>query len=346
MTFQSILDGEHSGLSLPEEKLSPASTVPIRSLLSPDSPRLHGESDAHAQVLAESEVVFPPIIAHRETMRVIDGAHRLRATVLRGESEIQVRFFDGNEADAFVLAVEANIKHGLPLSRADRRAAAERIIVSHPHWSDRAIAAATGLAAKTVSAIRRRATGDIPQLRARVGRDGRTRPLDAADGRRRATALMRANPAASMRQIAAAARVSQGTARDVRDRLARGEDPVAPQRRRRPQPGQQRFNGGGLPGDRRFTALASSPENRALLLKRLKQDPSLRFTETGRTLIRLLDLHSLGPHEWSRLVDTAPAHCRGTIAELVRACAEMWQELASLFDQGACAGSHKAAARD
>ncbi|MET7737595.1 ParB/RepB/Spo0J family partition protein [Streptomyces sp. NPDC005402] len=279
-------------------------------------------------------------------MRVIDGAHRLRAAMLRGESEIQVRFFDGNEADAFVLAVEANIKHGLPLSRADRRAAAERIIASHPHWSDRAIASATGLAAKTVGATRRRATGEVPQLRARVGRDGRTRPLDAADGRRRATALIRENPAASMRQIAAAAQVSQGTARDVRDRLARGEDPVAPQRRRASQPKQQQFKGGGRPSDRQFTALASSPENRALLLERLKQDPSLRFTETGRTLIRLLDLNSIGPHEWGRLVDTAPAHCRDIIAELIRACAEMWQELASRFDQGACAGSYEVRAGD
>ncbi|MGW2476903.1 streptomycin biosynthesis protein [Streptomyces sp. NPDC001665] len=345
MTFQPIRDAEHSSLSLLEDKLSPVTKVPIRTLLSPDSPRLHGESDAHAQVLAESEDDFPPIIAHRETMRVIDGAHRLRAAVLRGESEILVRFFDGNESDAFVLAVKANIKHGLPLSRADRRAAAERIIASHPHWSDRAIASSTGLAAKTVGAIRR-ATADIPQLRARVGRDGRTRPLDAADGRRRATALIRENPAASMRQIAVAARISQGTARDVRDRLARGEDPVAPQRRRSPQPKQQQFRGGGLPRDRQFTALASSPENRALLLERIKQDPSIRFTETGRTLIRLLDLHSLGPRELRRLVDTAPAHWRGTIAELVQACAEMWQELASLFDQGACAGSHEAAARD
>lgn len=340
MSFHPTLNGQQSGLSSVEKKLSHTTTVPIRSLQSSDSPRLHGESSAHTQVLAESEAHLPPIVAHRTTMRVIDGSHRLRAAILRGESEIQVRFFDGNEADAFILAVEANIKHGLPLSREERRAAAGRIIASHPHWSDRAIASATGLAAKTVGVIRRRATGDGPQLRARMGRDGRIRPLDAVDGRQRATTLIRENPAASMRQIAAAAKVSQGTARDVRDRLARGEDPVAPRRRGSSQPNQQQFTGGDRLSDRQFSSVASSPDNRALLLERLKKDPSLRFTEAGRTLLRLLDLNSMDVHDLSRLVDTAPAHCRDIIAELSRACAEVWQEFALQFDQGARTESH------
>ena len=70
-------------------------------------------------------------------MRVIDGTHRLRAALLRGVDVIDVLYFDGPDADAFVLAVELNHTHGLPLSRADRTAAAERIIGSHPDWSDR-----------------------------------------------------------------------------------------------------------------------------------------------------------------------------------------------------------------
>lgn len=306
--------------------------VPIRSLLSLDSPRLHGASDAHAHTLADSEGDLPPIIVHRETMRVIDGAHRLRAAELRGERQIQARFFEGNGADAFVLAVEANVKHGLPLSRADRRAAVERIITSHPHWSDRAIASATGLAAKTVGSIRHRATGDIPRLRARVGQDGRTRPLDATDGRRRAATLLRENPTASMRQVAAAAGISQGTARSVRDRLARGEDPVAP---RRPSSGSEGWQSDDDTPSRPLTTIAPISESRSVKLERLKQDPSLRFTDTGRTLIRLLDLHCLGPHEWNQLLDAVPSHCRGIIAELARGCVETWQELAHRLEQDA-----------
>jgi hypothetical protein len=101
---------------------------------------------------------LPPILVHRATMRVIDGMHRLRAATLRGDREIAVRFFDGDAGSAFVRAVVANVYNGLPLSRSDRAAAAARIVATHPHWSDRAVATATGLAPATVAAVRRRAT--------------------------------------------------------------------------------------------------------------------------------------------------------------------------------------------
>ena len=76
-----------------------------------------------------------------------------------------------------------HVEHGMPLTRADRKAAAQRIVMIRPQWSDRAIAAVGGLSAKTVGAIRRRSTEEIPQSNARLGGDGRVRPLAAADGR-------------------------------------------------------------------------------------------------------------------------------------------------------------------
>ncbi|MEE3922534.1 ParB/RepB/Spo0J family partition protein [Micromonospora sp. BRA006-A] len=119
--------------------------LPIACLRAADSPRLAGEDDLHAQTLAETDAPLPPILVHRGTMRVIDGMHRLRAAVLRGETQIAARLFDGTVEAAFVLAVQANVTHGLPLSLADREAAAQRILRSHPHWSDRAVATAAGL---------------------------------------------------------------------------------------------------------------------------------------------------------------------------------------------------------
>src|ERR1700689_3893888 len=105
-------------------------------------------------------------------MRVIDGMHRLRAASLQARQTIDVIFFDGSEADVFLHAVQENIAHGLPLSQADRRAAAERIVASHPQMSDRAIGHSVGLAVKTVAAIRKRSSEEVPQSDARVGRDG------------------------------------------------------------------------------------------------------------------------------------------------------------------------------
>ncbi|MFE3193073.1 ParB N-terminal domain-containing protein [Nocardia sp. NPDC059240] len=110
-------------------------------------------------MLTESSTPLPAIIVHRRTMRVVDGAHRLAAAKELGHETIAVRFFDGSENEAFVLAVHANIAHGLPLSLAERKAAARRLVLSHPQWSDRLIADVAGLSHKTVSAERRRTAG-------------------------------------------------------------------------------------------------------------------------------------------------------------------------------------------
>src|SRR5438477_12197277 len=78
-------------------------SVSVASLITADSPRLAGENIEHAHTLAQSDAAFPPIIVHRSSMRIIDGMHRLRAAILQGRDEIDVKFFDGSEKDAFVL---------------------------------------------------------------------------------------------------------------------------------------------------------------------------------------------------------------------------------------------------
>ena len=173
--------------------------VPVLSLRVADSPRLNGEDKAHVARLAETETPFPPILVDRRTMRVIDGMHRLMAASMQGRKTIDVIFFSGSEADVFLRAVQENVAHGLPLSRADRSAAVARIIASHPHMSDRAIAHSVGLAAKTVAAIRKSSGTDVPGPNARVGLDGKVRPLDSGGGRRRAAELLTEQPDASLR---------------------------------------------------------------------------------------------------------------------------------------------------
>src|ERR1044072_4324236 len=103
---------------------SPVIKIRISDLQPAESPRIEGENREHVQLIAESDDIQPPIIVHRATMRVIDGMHRVRAAELRGRTEIDARFFDGATLDAFVLAVHANVTHGLPLSLADRLQAA------------------------------------------------------------------------------------------------------------------------------------------------------------------------------------------------------------------------------
>ena len=120
------------------------------------------------------------------------------------------------------------------MSQADRRAAAERIIASHPHMSDRAIGHSAGLAAKTVAAIRKRSSEQVPQSNVRVGRDGRVRPLNSEEGRQRAADLLVQRPGASLRDVARVTGIAPATVLDVRKRLERGRariiDPSAAMR--------------------------------------------------------------------------------------------------------------------
>ncbi|MGH3439435.1 MAG: ParB N-terminal domain-containing protein [Sciscionella sp.] len=306
----------------------PIVTVPIDLLLPADSPRLCGEDVEHIHVLAQSEAQFPPILVNRSTMRVIDGMHRLRAVLLRAGSQIDVQFFDGDEKDAFVLGVRANVAHGLPLSLADRKTAAARVIRSHPQWSDRAIARTVGLSHKTVSVLRRCPTGEIPHLDHRVGCDGRARPTSIAEARKVAGELMADNPDASLREVAKIAGISPETARDVRFRLDRGGKATPPHQRgvdqRKvtrpvPQPGSQ--------ADKR-----PAVTDRAVIVQNLKKDPSLRFSEAGRVLLRLLDANTLNEQEWQRLVDNVPTHCADLIAAAARQCSGAWQKFADFVE--------------
>ncbi len=305
--------------------------VPLASLRPADSPRLVGEDSERIRVLAESDRALPPILVHRPSMRVIDGMHRLGAARLRGEDSIEVIFFEGSDEDAFVMAVKANVAHGLPLSYADREAAVSRIIASHPNWSDRAIASTTGLSARTVASIRARVSG-LPQASARIGRDGRVRPLDSSGGRHIASQLIAAFPDASLREIARAAGISPATVRDVRERVQRGEDPV-PRRAARTHRATRvavRRNG-GEPG--REDAERLSIEDRDALLRNLERDPSLRFAESGRKILRWLRQRVIAEQEWQDLAAAVPPHTVYILSGLAHRCANEWLEFAKELEE-------------
>ncbi|WP_309141945.1 transcriptional regulator [Streptomyces griseicoloratus] len=345
-------------------------SVPLAALLPADSPRLEGRDEAHVARLMELDVPLPPILVDRRSMRVIDGMHRLAAAFRTGAETIFVEFFDGNAEEAFLRAVEANVTHGLPLSREDRRAAAERIIASHPAMSDRAIARATGLGAKTVASIRRQTSVSGPRLNSRIGRDGKVRPLNGAEGRRRAAELLVRYPQASLRELARLAGISPATVSDVRRRLAAGEPPVAEphvvagreahDQEARDGAGAARVDAGRETYDpeaqdgaqaaehghaRDLSSAARTAERReagrgrptapdpAPLLEKLLRDPSLRHKEEGRHLLRVLRQNALGEQGWSKLAAAVPSHCEDLVVDLARRYAETWMEFARELDK-------------
>ncbi|MGW3421550.1 hypothetical protein [Streptomyces phaeochromogenes] len=331
----------------------PVETVSLSALRSADSPRTRSEDPEHVRALAQLDAAsLPPIVVHRATMRVVDGTQRVGAAVLRGDEGIEARLVEGREEDMFLLAVRLNIAHGLPLSLTERRSAAERILASHPQWSDRAVAAAAGLSAATVSDLRKGAPAAVPEP-VSIGRDGKRRPFSSAEGRRAAGELIRQNPNTSLRQIAKRAGISLGTAFDVRARILRGEDPVPPQQRRRgalaaeaagkvtvvtstmrPEPGTSTDSGTAAaagavpPPEPQF-----SQRDVTKVMRNLVSDPSLRLTGHGRTMLRWLSSKMIDSKEWQPFVGELPSHCTETVAGLARACSESWSEFARQLEQ-------------
>ncbi|WP_308343592.1 transcriptional regulator [Streptomyces sp. MK37H] len=297
--------------------------VPVVSLVAADSPRLGGLSREHAEVLAQREI--EPILVHRDTLRVVDGMHRLQASRLRGEKVIPVRYLDGPVSEVFIHSVAANVSHGLPLTLKDRKAAAERILASHPDLSDRTIARITGLSPKTVGAVRRASTEEVPHSEVRVGADGRSRPLDAARRREAARAFLAEHPGATLSEVAASAGVSISTACEIRQRIRRDERGPLP-----PRPGVARkvrdWNRAGNAG-------APMDDQREQHIKTLAKDPSLRFTESGRALLRWLNRRAPDLEAGQQLMAAVPVHCAVTVAGLANSYAREWQRFASALGQ-------------
>lgn len=301
-----------------------AVNIPIQDLLPFDaSPRTAGEDGDHVRALAESASVFPPIVVHRPTRQVIDGLHRLRAAQLRGETTIAAVFFDGDSKEAFVLAVKLNAMHGLPLTLADRKAAAQEILSLYPQWSDRRIAGVAAVSPKTVSAIRRRSTVESPHPTGRIASNG-VLYRSNEQARQFAAELFAAEPNASAREVALAAGVSVTTAKDVRKRLRSGEEPAS------------RKSAAGSPAEHKparnaAPATTGQREDTAYVLDRMRRDPALRFTESGRAVLRWLEV-PFGGADLQTVVDKIPSHCAPGLAEVARQRSRDWDQLAELLD--------------
>jgi hypothetical protein len=244
--------------------------VPLLRLRPADSPRLDGEVHEHVRILAGATARLPPILVHRHTMRVVDGMHRYRAALLRGDVEIEVTYLDGDDEDVFVHAVAANVAHGLPLSLRDRRAAALRILKTHPDWSDRSVATTTGLSPKTVGAVRRGASVEIPQSGSRLGRDGRRRTMPRAD------------PAGG----SGGGETARGALEDSRAHDARAA------------------------------------------IESLSRDPSLRLSDSGRSLLRRLMAGAPMAEDLETFVSAVPPHCVDSVTQLAALYAKSWESVA------------------
>lgn len=193
-------------LARPEEGVVAPRTdwVRIDQLHAGLSPRVRKLDDDHVKALMEVGGSLPPVLIHSPTMTIIDGIHRVEAARRSGSTCIKAVLISGDWSNAFVIAVQANVSHGKPLTLGERRSAAKTILADFADCSDRWLASICGLAPSTVTKIRAAQDQDGPPPGSRrVGSDGRRRPINPSLLRRRVAEAAEANPTASVRAIAA-----------------------------------------------------------------------------------------------------------------------------------------------
>lgn len=195
------------------------SFVPVALLRASGSLPQLGQDREHIDQLLASEAGPPPTLVHSLTMRVIDGMHLLRVAVLRGCQKIKACFFGGSAADSFMLAVQADRAHGLPLSPADPAIAAGRLPESHPQWLNRFVAKLAGLAP---GRQQRSGTAQAGCTGSRTCLSAGSRPLDSSQRRQVAYCILTRTPDTLLREDARLSQISVRIVHDVVERLHRG----------------------------------------------------------------------------------------------------------------------------
>lgn len=142
-------------------------------------PRVGGLDGDHVRALMESAEYWPPLTAVQYSGRyiLVDGFHRLAAAQNLGWDAVPIDVVDiPADHDLQALAFQLNARHGRPLSLADRRAFAARLLGQHPEWADREIARRSGLSGVTVAKVRQGLAqgGQIAEPGIRVGARGYT----------------------------------------------------------------------------------------------------------------------------------------------------------------------------
>ena len=129
---------------------------------------------------AESWEDLPPVAVFEVDGQwlLADGFHRHAAFVARERPKIPAHVHAGGFDDALAFAALANLKHGLPLRRQERRRVVEVRLRMAPESSDRQLARELGVSRDLVARVRSDlvGAGQIDRVEGRVGADGKVYP--------------------------------------------------------------------------------------------------------------------------------------------------------------------------
>src|SRR5450759_4499819 len=139
-------------------------------------PRVGGLDAEHVAVLQENPDAWPPVVVVEDGGFILaDGVHRYAAAQNLGLKTIRAEVREAPaDGDLRGLAFSLNAVHGRPLTLADRRAEAERVLRAGATISNLDVARRTALSPTTVATIREQleAAEQILATDQRVSRSG------------------------------------------------------------------------------------------------------------------------------------------------------------------------------
>lgn len=111
-------------------------------------------------------IKLPPLLATKigDKVTIYDGLHRLAALQSAKQKKVKVTFTDVDSANLLQTALVANSGHGLPLTRSERKNAANKLLSGQPELSNRSIAKLVGVDEATVRRLRKEASNKSPNF--------------------------------------------------------------------------------------------------------------------------------------------------------------------------------------
>lgn len=125
---------------------------------------------------------LPPVVVFDATEGdlLADGFHRVEAAKRLGQEDIKANVIQGTRQDAEEHAALANLRHGKPLTRKERRIAVERMLKLRPERANQWIAEDIGCSPTTVAKCREEleAGSQVETLDKLIGKDGKEYPRE------------------------------------------------------------------------------------------------------------------------------------------------------------------------
>jgi hypothetical protein len=198
--------------------------MPVDRLRCGEPTRSRGIDDALVTCLSESTEPFAPLVVTVDGL-VIDGQHRLLAAQRRGDIAVAVVVVEVSEEEANIEAYRRNGRHGIPLTRPDRRRWVGLELALTPEASNGVIAERCGVSRDVVARVRRAsacsggATSEVNTTR--IGMDGKKYTVGDDSRQAEAAAIFDADPDVGVRGLQRRTGLSLGAVSNFKKKHAK-----------------------------------------------------------------------------------------------------------------------------